>query len=43
METAAGVAHTAGKPRRGPMRGLIIVSPGGAEHIFEPVEGDPQT
>jgi len=25
------------------MRGLIIVSPGGAEHIFEPVEGDPQT
>ena len=34
-----GIVHTAGNSGRGPMRGIIIVSPGGAEHIFEPAEG----
>ena len=33
-----GVVHTAGNSGRGPMRGILIVSPGGAEHSFEPVE-----
>jgi mannose-6-phosphate isomerase-like protein (cupin superfamily) len=32
-----GVVHTARNTGPGPMRGLIIVSPGTAEHIIEPV------
>ena len=34
-----GVVHTARNSGPGPMRGLIILSPGGAEHVTQPVEG----
>ncbi len=34
-----GVAHTARNSGPGPMRGLLLLSPGGAEHITQPVEG----
>jgi quercetin dioxygenase-like cupin family protein len=33
-----GMVHTARNSGSGPMRGLILVSPGGAEHIFQTVE-----
>jgi mannose-6-phosphate isomerase-like protein (cupin superfamily) len=33
-----GVAHTAWVSGDRPMRGLLVLSPGDAEHIFEPVE-----
>jgi quercetin dioxygenase-like cupin family protein len=33
-----GMVHTARNSGSGPMRGLILVSPGGAEHIIQPVE-----
>ena len=33
-----GMAHTAWNSGDGPMLGLILISPGGAEHVFEPVE-----
>jgi quercetin dioxygenase-like cupin family protein len=33
-----GMVHTARNSGPGPMRGLLILSPGGAEHIFQPVE-----
>jgi quercetin dioxygenase-like cupin family protein len=33
-----GVVHTARNSGSGPMRGLLLLSPGGAEHIFQPVE-----
>jgi len=32
-----GVVHTAWNSGPGPMRGMIILSPGGAEHVVEPV------
>jgi mannose-6-phosphate isomerase-like protein (cupin superfamily) len=35
-----GVVHTARNSGSGPMRGLILISPGEAEHIFESPEGD---
>ena len=33
-----GVAHTVRTTGGGPMRGLLILSPGGAEHVSRPVE-----
>ena len=33
-----GVVHTARNSGPGPMRGLIVLSPGGAEHVTQPVE-----
>jgi quercetin dioxygenase-like cupin family protein len=33
-----GMVHTARNSGPGPMRGLLLLSPGGAEHIFQPVE-----
>ena len=33
-----GMVHTARNSGPGPIRGLILLSPGGAEHIFQPVE-----
>ena len=33
-----GLAHTARNSGSGPMRGLIILSPGGAEHLTQPVK-----
>ena len=33
-----GMPHTAWNSGDGPMLGLILISPGGAEHVFEPVE-----
>ena len=33
-----GRPHTAWNSGDGPMLGLILISPGGAEHVFEPVE-----
>ncbi len=34
-----GIAHTARNSGPGPMRGMLILSPGGAEHVTQPVEG----
>ena len=34
-----GTPHTAWNSGDGPMLGLIVISPGGAEHVFSPVEG----
>ena len=34
-----GVVHTARNSGPGPMRGMSILSPGGAEHVTQPVEG----
>ncbi len=34
-----GVVHTARNSGPGPMRGMLILSPGGAEHVTQPVEG----
>ena len=36
-----GVVHTARNSGPGPMRGLLVLSPGGAEHITQPVETQP--
>lgn len=33
-----GMPHTAWNSGDGPMLGLIVISPGDAEHVFEPVE-----
>jgi mannose-6-phosphate isomerase-like protein (cupin superfamily) len=33
-----GMPHTAWNSGEGPMLGLIVISPGGAEHVFEPIE-----
>lgn len=33
-----GMPHTAWNSGDGPMLGLIMISPGDAEHVFEPVE-----
>jgi mannose-6-phosphate isomerase-like protein (cupin superfamily) len=33
-----GVPHTAWNSGQGRMLGLILISPGSAEHVFEPVE-----
>ena len=33
-----GMVHTARNSGPGPMRGLLLLSPGGAEHVFQPVE-----
>jgi quercetin dioxygenase-like cupin family protein len=33
-----GLVHTAWNSGSGPMRGLLLLSPGGAEHIFQSVE-----
>jgi oxalate decarboxylase/phosphoglucose isomerase-like protein (cupin superfamily) len=33
-----GMAHTAWNSGEGPLLGLIVISPGQAEHVFEPVE-----
>lgn len=33
-----GVVHTAWNSGPGPMRGLLLLSPGGAEHLVQPVE-----
>jgi quercetin dioxygenase-like cupin family protein len=33
-----GMVHTARNSGPGPMRGLLLLSPGGAEHIIQPVE-----
>lgn len=33
-----GIEHTARNSGTGPMRGMIILSPGAAEHLFLPVE-----
>ena len=33
-----GTPHTARNSGSGPMRGLLILSPGGAEHVEQPVE-----
>ena len=33
-----GMVHTAWNSGPGPVRGLILVSPGGAEHIYQPIE-----
>ncbi len=33
-----GVVHTAWNSGPGPMRGLLLLSPGGAEHVLQPVE-----
>ena len=35
-----GVSHTVWNSGEGPLRGVIIVSPGTAEHEFVPVEAD---
>lgn len=35
-----GVVHTAYNSGAGPMQGLLILSPGDAEHIFEPADTD---
>jgi mannose-6-phosphate isomerase-like protein (cupin superfamily) len=35
-----GTAHTAWNSGDGPMRGLIVLSPGSAEHVFVPVDPD---
>jgi mannose-6-phosphate isomerase-like protein (cupin superfamily) len=35
-----GMAHTAWNSGEGPLLGLIVISPGEAEHVFEPVEPD---
>jgi mannose-6-phosphate isomerase-like protein (cupin superfamily) len=35
-----GMPHTVWNSGEGPLRGVIIVSPGSAEHEFVPVEGD---
>jgi mannose-6-phosphate isomerase-like protein (cupin superfamily) len=32
-----GVPHTAWVSGNRPMRGVLIISPGNAEHVFEPV------
>ena len=34
-----GIVHTARNSGAGPMRGLILLSPGDAEHVTQPVEG----
>jgi mannose-6-phosphate isomerase-like protein (cupin superfamily) len=34
-----GVVHTARNSGSRPMRGTIVISPGDAEHLFEPPEG----
>ena len=34
-----GIVHTARNSGPGPMRGLLILSPGGAEHVTQPVDG----
>ena len=34
-----GTVHTAGVTGGGRMRGVIVISPGDAEHVFAPVEG----
>lgn len=33
-----GMSHTAWNSGEGPMLGLILISPGGAEHVFEPAQ-----
>ena len=33
-----GTAHTVRNSSDGPIRGLILISPGDAEHLFVPVE-----
>jgi len=33
-----GTVHTAWNSGGRPMRGILLLSPGGAEHLFEPVE-----
>lgn len=33
-----GTPHTAWNSGDGPLLGLILISPGGAEHVFEPAE-----
>ena len=33
-----GMVHTARNSGPGPMRGMFILSPGSAEHVFQPVE-----
>jgi mannose-6-phosphate isomerase-like protein (cupin superfamily) len=33
-----GMPHTAWNSGDGPMHGLIVISPGGAEHLFSPVD-----
>ena len=33
-----GMVHTARNSGPGPMRGLLLLSPGGAEHVFQSVE-----
>ena len=33
-----GMPHTVWNSGEGPVLGLITISPGGAEHVFEPVE-----
>jgi mannose-6-phosphate isomerase-like protein (cupin superfamily) len=33
-----GVVHTARNSGPGPMRGVLLLSPGGAEHMTQPVE-----
>ena len=33
-----GMVHTARNSGPGPMRGLLLLSPGGAEHIIQPIE-----
>ncbi len=33
-----GVVHTARNSGSGPMQGLLILSPGGAEHVTQPVD-----
>jgi quercetin dioxygenase-like cupin family protein len=33
-----GTVHTAWSSGGRPMRGILLLSPGGAEHLFEPVE-----
>jgi mannose-6-phosphate isomerase-like protein (cupin superfamily) len=35
-----GMPHTAWNSGEGPMLGLIVISPGEAEHVFEPVEAN---
>jgi mannose-6-phosphate isomerase-like protein (cupin superfamily) len=36
-----GTAHTVRNSGDRPVRGLIVISPGDAEHVFEPVATDP--
>jgi mannose-6-phosphate isomerase-like protein (cupin superfamily) len=33
-----GMPHTAWNSGEGPMLGLILISPGGVEHVFEPAQ-----